>query len=568
MAAPNPGKKYDHTLRDFGGVNTQAARQAIDDTEFSWLENMQPVGHGNLLSVPAPTTTSAVLSANCYWMQAANIANVDYMMMFCADGSAYQVNLTSYAITTIGTAGTFNGSGTQFDQWQNTLIFIVDPTKGVFSWDGATLVTLNGSFAITASISTTTLTVTVTAGVLAIGQGITGAGVAANTIITGFIGGSGGTGTYTVNNSQSVGSEAMTALSAAPSAGTAVAVYAGRVWVANGRTVTFSAPQTYTDFTTTDFGGSFTIQDSTLHSVITQMYSANGFLYIIGSDSINVVSNVRVSTSPAVTLFSNLNLVTTTGTLNPASVVSFYRSLWMATPYGLYAVTGANSQKGSDKLDGVFKSLVSNSIISGGTAVINKILCLCFLLQYADPVLGNRPLLAIFFNKKWFFASQGNGIAFVASSTINGVQTLYGTNGRNLYSLFSNTTTLINQTAQTKLWAFGESSISDVQVLKAGVECVMPIVPGAIAVTVDSEISSQVANVTAQNNTQWVNNSSATITWTNNSGFVVYWAIYGYAWFRGDASNYGKYAGLTISTPTPGIEISAAQIQYELRARW
>ncbi len=66
---------------------------------------------------------------------------------------------------------------------------------------------------VTGSISTTTLTVTSVSGLtqaLRIGSQITGAGVSANTSITAFGTGYGGTGTYTVNNSQTVGSETLT----------------------------------------------------------------------------------------------------------------------------------------------------------------------------------------------------------------------------------------------------------------------------------------------------------------------------------------------------------------------
>ena len=63
----------------------------------------------------------------------------------------------------------------------------------------------------TGSILGTTLTVTgVSSGSVAPGLIITGAGVTAGTTITAFGSGSGGTGTYTVNNSQTVVSESMT----------------------------------------------------------------------------------------------------------------------------------------------------------------------------------------------------------------------------------------------------------------------------------------------------------------------------------------------------------------------
>ena len=62
-----------------------------------------------------------------------------------------------------------------------------------------------------ASISGTTLTITtLTSGQVDIGQQVFGTGVTANTVITAFGSGAGGTGTYTVNQSQTVSSEAMT----------------------------------------------------------------------------------------------------------------------------------------------------------------------------------------------------------------------------------------------------------------------------------------------------------------------------------------------------------------------
>ena len=62
----------------------------------------------------------------------------------------------------------------------------------------------------TGSISGTTLTVTaMTSGTIAAGQMITGTGVAAGTFITGLDTGTGGTGTYTLNQSQTVASETL-----------------------------------------------------------------------------------------------------------------------------------------------------------------------------------------------------------------------------------------------------------------------------------------------------------------------------------------------------------------------
>lgn len=70
-----------------------------------------------------------------------------------------------------------------------------------------------GTIAITASTATNVLTVTVTAGVLAVGQLITGAGIPANTYIASQTSGTpGSTGTYTLTTTPgTVASEAMVA---------------------------------------------------------------------------------------------------------------------------------------------------------------------------------------------------------------------------------------------------------------------------------------------------------------------------------------------------------------------
>jgi len=59
----------------------------------------------------------------------------------------------------------------------------------------------------TGSISGTTLTVTaISSGTVGSGRVLTGTGIAANTMITGFLTGQGGTGTYSINNSQTAAS--------------------------------------------------------------------------------------------------------------------------------------------------------------------------------------------------------------------------------------------------------------------------------------------------------------------------------------------------------------------------
>lgn len=75
---------------------------------------------------------------------------------------------------------------------------------------GITLGTQTTGVNFTGSISGTTLNVTAVAqGLISPGLAVGGSGVSGSTTITAYAGGSGGTGNYTVNNSQTVASEAM-----------------------------------------------------------------------------------------------------------------------------------------------------------------------------------------------------------------------------------------------------------------------------------------------------------------------------------------------------------------------
>lgn len=47
-AAPRQNK----TVKDFKGMNTQNRRNAVPEGQFAWLENIQPIGPGNLHSIP------------------------------------------------------------------------------------------------------------------------------------------------------------------------------------------------------------------------------------------------------------------------------------------------------------------------------------------------------------------------------------------------------------------------------------------------------------------------------------------------------------------------------------
>ena len=279
---------------------------------------------------------------------------------------------------------------------------------------------------------------------------------------------------------------------------TDVATFGGRVWVASGRNVFYSAAGSYSDFTSVS-AGSVNLTDETLHGNIQALLSANNFLYVFGEDSINVFSDVRVSSSGA-TLFTNTNISASVGTKRGNTIFPYFRSVLFMNDYGMYALVGSTTSKLSDTLDGIFPLIDFSQPVSAGQVLLNNILCAAFSFTYTDAVLGSRQIQAVFFEKKWFLSSQGS-LSYVTSVPANGAISLYGTISDSLYKLYAISTSNVSVKIQTALMPLGDA-IRTKQALKFGIEATLS---GAATmnVTVDSERASSPAYV-LQNSINWI----------------------------------------------------------------
>lgn len=576
MATQEQKKDY-HVTKDFSGVNTKANRTAIKEDEFAWLENAMPIGHGNIRVVPGPSTVTGItFSASVSYAAYANIGTTNYYLAFMSNGGLEVVNLTTNIKSTVAAAATFSTSGVASSNWNNTYLIIIDPVKGYFQWDGTNLVNV-GSLLFTGSGSGTGYT-TATAAISAPNQ--TG-GIQAvislstnGTSITGI--GAYGTGLSTGTGYTSVPSVTITSpgsgqtitASLFSQPGTAIASFSGRVWIANGRTLYFTAAGTNNDFYSTS-SGFIIFEDSTLVGNITQIISANNFLYVFGIDSINVISDVRVS-STGTTLFTNTNISAAVGTDLPYAMMAYFRSIVFMNRYGVYALVGSTTSKLSDALDGMFPYIDFTKTISAGQVLIYNILCASFCFTYNDPLSSARVIQAVYFDKKWFFTSQGT-FTYIVQIPTSGAATLYATTGTNLQKTYQDSTSAISSKVQTSLLGMGDI-IRDKQALKFGVEAILSSSFGNnLSITVDSESGSSPA--TTLNNftvVTWQNNSLVTVSWINSSLANVSWgnSTTGYYLYRYDAQQWGKYIGLTITSTSPNFIISGFQYETEKRARF
>jgi len=630
MAQTEQRKSY-HVTKDFKGLNTKANRTAIDQNEFAWLENAMPIGFGNLRIVPTSfpavaTAGTSVITGKTYRVAALgsslaqwqaffstltaipavgdiivatatgtlagggtvalfaitasvpeysapiNIAGVNFLLIFQTDGSCEALNLSTNVLTTVAAAGTFDNAGNKVAQWKNERALIITPSKGYFNWDGTNLVKIGSVATITITAGgsgyTDPVTVTIgapnqTGGVQATATATQSSGVINSITITEP--GSGYTSAPSVTIAGGAGTNATATAALFSQNGQAIATFSGRVWIAEGRTVYFSAVESYTDFTSIS-SGNITITDGTLYGDITQMVSANNFLYVFGANSINVFSDVRVNAVTGETLFTNTNVSASIGSDLDDAIVAYFRSILFMNRYGVYALVGATTTKISDALDNIFPFIDFNYPVTACQVLIYNILLAAWSVTYNDS--GTlRKLQLVFFDRKWFATEMG-AITHINSSPLTGLLTAFGLqeNGR-VYKLYNDTTSNIASLVKTALWSLNDP-IRTKQALKIGVEATISSSGvGVILATVDSE--NQVSStITLTNGINWTNNFLQTITWTNNSGQTVSWTPTGYALYKYDAQQYGKYIGFTVTSTSPGFVYNGFQLEHELRVRF
>ena len=502
-----------------------------------------------------------------------NIGGVNYLLIFQTNGGCEALNLSTNVLTTVAVAATFSNAGCKVAQWKNERALIIDPANGYFNWNGTNLVKMgsvqsvtitNGGTAYAGTISVSIGAPNQTGGVQATATATQSGGVINSITITEP--GSGYTSAPTVTITGSGGGSGFTGTANLLSQnGQAIATFSGRVWIALGRTVYFSAVESYNDFTSVS-AGNITITDGTLYGNITQLVSANNFLYVFGTNSINVFSDVRINASTGETLFTNTNVSASIGSDLEDGIFAYFRSILFMNRYGVYALVGATTTKISDALDNIFPNIDFSFAVTSCQVLIYNILLAAWSVTYNES--GTlRKLQLLFFDRKWFVTDMGE-VTHINSSPLSGLIGAYGLreSGR-VYKLYNDQSAAISSLVRTALWALNDP-IRTKQALKIGVEATISNTGvGQISFTVDSENQSS-SPITLTNGIQWINNVLQVLQWQNNSGTIITWTPTGYALYKYDAQQYGKYLGMTITSTSPSFVYNGFQLEHELRVRF
>lgn len=255
--------------------------------------------------------------------------------------------------------------------------------------------------------------------------------------------------------------------------GTSVETYQSRLWITGGvkagkpATVFFSVAETATNFGPP--GGAFPSTDSFLKHQWTFVKQDSGFLYLGGDSSVNYISGVQTSGTPANTTFSNLNIDPTIGTVWPNSVAVFGTTPMFANVYGVHAIIGGSVRKVSDALDLLFFNAPpqGETVQSSALATIFGKHIYCFLMRATSPVTGvNNNYVFCWDGQRWWAYHPSVELLEIATLELNSNISAWGTDGNSVYELFVVPSTGIqkglyskfhstpNIIYQKKAWAF------------------------------------------------------------------------------------------------------------------
>ena len=158
MASAEQKKSY-KVVKQFKSLNTKANRTSIEDDEFSWLENAQPVGYANLKIIPTvsnvtnATGTIVTFSNTVTTFASVNLGLNDFVVGFEANGASEYYNVQKQTTGNVAVAGTFSNAGITYSQYNNDRMLILDPNNGLYSWDGNNTVSIGsiGTIALTSA---------------------------------------------------------------------------------------------------------------------------------------------------------------------------------------------------------------------------------------------------------------------------------------------------------------------------------------------------------------------------------------------------------------------------------
>lgn len=557
-------------VQDFGGINTNAKRPAIDDNDFAWLQNYFPIGPGNMRTLWSNGTavyTVPPTGVTIIYYYFFNINTVQQCAVFLSDGTAVQVNPATMAQVSISsTSGQFYAGGylPAASQWNDSGIIIVSEAtnpNGYFAWDGSTLYSPGQNAPNWLTDQTPT---------------VMPSGIHGNAIET----------------------------------------YQNRAWVTTPpetggipSIISQSGPGNGATFSGASGGGSTPQQDGSLKVSFTGLRQANGFLYYFGDSSIGVISNVQ--TTGGITTYSNQNVDPQTGTVWPGSIQQFSSVLGVGIMFanvaGIYLCVGGSAGKVSHDLDGLFANIDTSFTPTSGLAIIFGVKVYSLLIKTLDQN-GNSTFVMCMTDGKpkgdgfrWFLGSQDKVLSLIATNEVSSNMQVWGSDGSALFQCFAQPSATLAKSLQTKFFPgkspaeyiifkklyrfyFMAQDNSGSGIIFSGTfdsdfANTSMVVSSLVAVNVQGN-ALQAQNIANQNiypvtfgviaagsgGIIWINATGGVVNWVNATGGVVVFTASALLVPMIDASCYGRLIGATLGSISEDFTLIALTLLFSYDA--
>lgn len=406
-----------------------------------------------------------------------NIGGTVYKLVATVGGKLYRLD-SAYTQVLLNPSTAIIFSDPQFEQWKYTHALIIDPTAGYYSYDGTNLVyrttpvvtisiatpaviTLNGHGFIAGEPVTFQTTGTLPTGLtLGTTYYVISAGLTANTFeVSETLGGA-------AVNTSGTQSGVQTLSTAAPTVGTCIAIWKGSVFIASGRTLFFSAPDSFTDFQTISSGGSVIDTYSSLRNQINALVAAQDYLYVVGDHATHTATGIQSFTG-AGTVLTLLDTLPGVGSPYPDTVCVLGSEIVHYGNSGVNALSGANFNLLSSMLDGMLPKIDTSFNPVGWFGKIFNKQVYCLLVSAQHPVDGTlQKFILCFYEDRWFYVLYGQDLTFAGQSATAIDMKTFAAYGNNLIEIFIGES-LLTKKARLKAMNLG-SPILDKQVLWLG----------------------------------------------------------------------------------------------------
>ena len=305
-----------------------------------------------------------------------------------------------------------------------------------------------------------------------------------------------------------------------PSVGSCIAIWKGRVWIGNGRTIHFSAPDSFTDFQTASSGGTVIDGYPSLRNQINALVGAQDYLYVVGDHATHVISGLQIFNNTS-TIFNLTDAIPGVGSPYPDTVKALGPMILAMSNTGINGINAGSYELLSSYLDGTIPSVDTTfSPVACFSKIFSK-LCFSVLVKCAHPVDGSlQKMILCYYEERWFYVFYGQDFTFIAQSATATDTFTYASVGNTIIQIFTGESYCMKKIRIKALNM--QAAFNDKQVLEVG----------ATLVNSTGLLTDIIANMTvigsgwqseSSQGSALVTFSPGTIIWLNDSGAIVPW---------------------------------------------